>query len=214
MMLAQSRSLVVLFLFLLIATASNGFAPTTFVAKGCAVPHIPEHYFRSCPSRCKGSVEEEEQETVRIIRKDEFDVEAHLRHLSASLEKATSKSLAEHMKLDDDTEEEGVVDNPKNVDAAHLSMRFALMSHGTGTTTGMLLNNYANFAALAAFRYSRTQMCTLPASHMAQAGSDREHLAITLMQLQNIPGGHLPSYEGFRCTKDLRKFYIKDAIVR
>lgn len=98
-------------------------------------------------------------------------------------------------------------------------MRYALISHGTDR-----INNYANFGALAAFSYPRTQILRIPADALARRGSDQQAMLRTYHDIrtkqQTKSSGSSSStsiqihpYAGFRCTQDERQFYIRDAIV-
>lgn len=169
-----------------------------------------------------------------------FDRDEHVRILNANLLRYTGNDLSAWMGLDFSTRKDG----EENFDdfwihQVHTHMRYALLSHGAVNSLDGPINNYANFATLSTFSFKRSQFLDMPACRMAMPGLDQEELSQLytalrqhgkqLQQLQeavtaaastpdfisssnnsNIFHGH----QGFRCTQDQRRFYIRDAVVR
>jgi MEKHLA domain len=104
-------------------------------------------------------------------------------------------------------------------DNVHMSMRFALLSHGAVNGMDGPVHNYANFAALSAFSYTRQQILRIPACRMAApGGSDQATLSqiyMTLREQQSSTTNNniLQNHQGVHCTQYLQRFLIRNAIV-
>jgi len=139
---------------------------------------------------------------------DSIDRQDHVRILSDNLFKHTGKDLLLMMDLDGNT------DSPGWQDEIHMSMRWALLSHGADNDLDGPVNNYANFGACSAFSYAQSQILNLPACRMAVPGWDQEALTQLYSRLRENNPNNVIQHEGFRCTSDQRRFYIRDALVR
>lgn len=155
--------------------------------------------------------------TSSSIKSDDFlDRDEHVRLLDASLRKFHPNQLG---LLE-------VIYGPDNAptrhlwDDVHMSMRFALMSHGKVNGLDGPILNYANFGACAAFQTSRSQLLDMPSCRMASVGRDQLALSDMYQQLREtnaeVPERNiLLRYQGFRCTMlDATPFLIQDGLVR
>jgi hypothetical protein len=137
-----------------------------------------------------------------------FDQTKHLRLLSESLNKASGETLQQRLALEEDEDWQ---------DTLHMSMRFALLSHGAAVNNNGVdgpFNEYGNVAALETFSYAQQQQFyEIPAYHMASPGYDQEDLTRMYEYVKDLPDGYILNYEGFRCTQDQRRLCLRGAIV-
>jgi len=183
-------------LFLILLQQSSSFSPSSY-----------QNQKRSSVSRIgPGRLLIKESTSFRAeLETNGLNPADHLRLLNDSLKNATGKSLPELMGKTSDTYWQ---------DEVHMSMRYAVLSHGAVNGFDGPIKTYANFAAVAAFSYPKKQILEMPACRMARPGLDQEELTRIFLQLKEHPANCIENYHGFRCTQDQRQFYVRDAIVR
>jgi len=142
-----------------------------------------------------------------------LDQSEHLSILHENLERFTNRGLLERMGL-----HETGFRHPGTQgwdDEVHMSMRFALLSHGSDNGLDGPIHNYANFGACAAFQLSRNALLNVPACRVAPPGMDQQIWSMVLQRLQEDSENVLEEYQGYRSTlTDGRRFFIRDAVVR
>ena len=138
-------------------------------------------------------------DTSLSFSKEELDRDEHVRILDENLVRHTGKSLRDYT----------------GGDEVQTSMRYALMSHGALNDLDGPINNYANFAALAAFQMTFKQLTAMPAGRVANPGLDQEEWSQVLQKVRQMgKEGILQNYKGFRCTVNQTPFFLRDAVVR
>jgi hypothetical protein len=154
--------------------------------------------------------------TSEEAEEEEFDQTMHLSILDRNLKRYSSEEqgLLERMGLlnqetTSDDSDEGWDDE------IHMSLRFALMSHGNVNGMDGPIHNYANFGACSAFQLSRQALLSMPACRVAAPGVDQEAWSMRLQSLREDPDNNfMDEYQGYRSTlMDGRRFYIRDAVV-
>jgi MEKHLA domain len=129
---------------------------------------------------------------------------------TSAMKQDAAAADASNANIDDD-------DDSWSTDHVHLSMRFALLSHGAVNGMDGPVHNYANFAALSAFSYTRQQILRIPACRMAAPGSEQADLSqlyMTLRQEQRLGNNNiLQNHQALHCTQYLQRFLIRNAMV-
>jgi MEKHLA domain len=104
-------------------------------------------------------------------------------------------------------------------DDVHMSLRFVLLSHGAINGMDGPVHNYANFAALSIFSYTRQQMLRIPACRLAAPGAEQADLAEFYRMLREkqrsstSTSNIVENHEAFHCTQYLQRFFIRNALV-